>query len=193
MRLLDWARSWNTTTAEEAADYPAHRYAVPPYRKLIRAVDVAAPPAAVFRWLCQLKVAPYSYDWLDNRGRRSPRELTPGAENLAVGQRLMIARIVEFEPDRQITGVSVPAATAVFGAISLTYRVTPTANGSRLVACLDVTVCSRAGRMRADLLAVGDLAMMRKQLLNLKGLAERSDMATRPARPAAAPEPPSPS
>jgi hypothetical protein len=40
-----------------------------------------------------------------------------------------------------------------------------------------VTACSRAGRMRADLLAVGDLAMMRKQLLNLKGLAERSDIA----------------
>jgi hypothetical protein len=130
-----------------------------------------------FRWLCQLKVAPYSYDWLDNWGRRSPRELTPGAENLAVGQQLMITRIVEFEPDRQITGVSVPAATAVFGAMSLTYQVTATAGGSRLVACLDVTARSRAGRVRAALLAVGDLVMMRKQLLNLKGLAECSGMA----------------
>lgn len=177
MRLLDWARSWNATAAEEAADYPAHRYAVPPYRKLIRAVAVAAPPAVVFRWLCQLKVAPYSYDWLDNRGRRSPRELTPGVESLAVGQRLMIVRIVEFETDRQITGVSVPEATAVFGAISLTYQVTAAAGGSRLVACLDVTGRSRAGRMRADLLTVGDLVMMRKQLLNLKALAERSGVA----------------
>jgi hypothetical protein len=177
MRLLDRARFWNTTAAEKAAAYPAHRYAVTPYRPFIRAVDVAAPPAVAFRWLCQLKVAPYSYDWLDNWGRRSPRELTPGAENLAVGQQLMIARIVEFEPDRQITGVSVPAATAVFGAMSLTYQVTATAGGSRLVACLDVTARSCAGRVRADLLAVGDLVMMRKQLLNLKGLAECSGMA----------------
>jgi hypothetical protein len=173
MELLDWARFWNTTAAEEAADYPAHRYAIPPYRAFIRAVDVAAPPAVVFRWLCQLKVAPYSYDWVDNRGRRSPQELTPGVDNLATGQRLMIARIVEFEPDRHITAVSLPAATAVFGAMSLTYQITATAGGSRLVACLDVTARSWTGRLRRDLLAVGDLVMMRKQLLNLKALAER--------------------
>jgi Polyketide cyclase / dehydrase and lipid transport len=174
MRLVDSARFWNTTAAENAAIYPAHRYATTPYRTFLRAVDVAAPPAAVFRWLCQLKVAPYSYDWLDNRGRRSPRELTPDAERLAVGQRLMIARIVEFEPGRHITAVSLPAATAMFGAMSLTYQVTPAAGGSRLVACLDVTARSWAGRLRTDLLAIGDLVMMRKQLLNLKALAERS-------------------
>jgi hypothetical protein len=174
MRLLDAARSWNTTAAEMEADYPAHRYAIAPYRRLIRAVDIAAPPGLVFRWLCQLKVAPYSYDCLDNWGRRSPRELTPGAEELAEGQRFMIARIVEFETDRHITGVSLPGATAVFGAMALSYQVTATAGGCRLVACLDVTARSRAGRLRADLLTIGDLVMMRRQLLNLKGLAERA-------------------
>jgi hypothetical protein len=73
--------------------------------------------------------------------------------------------------------VSLPAATAVFGAISLTYQVTATAGGSRMVACLDVTTRSWPERLRADLLAVGDLVMMRKQLLNLKALAERSAVA----------------
>jgi hypothetical protein len=175
--LLDAARFWNTTAAENEADYPAHRYAIAPYRRLIRAITIAAPPAVVFRWLCQLKVAPYSYDWLDNAGRRSPRELTPGAEALTVGQRLMIARIVEFEPGRHITCVSLPVATAMFGAISLTYQVTPIEGGSRLIACLDVNARSWAGRRRADLLAVGDLVMMRKQLLNLKSLAELSAVA----------------
>jgi hypothetical protein len=177
MRLLDSAQFWNATAAERVADYPAHRYAITPYRPFIRAVDVAAPPAVVFRWLCQLKVAPYSYDWLDNGGRRSPRELTPGAENLAVGQRLMVARIVEFDRDRHLTGVSLPAATAMFGAMSLTYQVTATAGGCRLVGCLDVTARSWAGRLRTDLLGVGDLVMMRRQLLNLKGLAECSAVA----------------
>jgi hypothetical protein len=174
MGLLDSARFWNTTAAEEAAAYPAHRYARVPYQPLLRAVDVAAPPAVVFRWLCQLKVAPYSYDWLDNRGRRSPRELTPGAEKLAVGQRLIVARIVAFEPERHITGVSLPAATAMFGAFSLTYQVTAAAGGSRLIVCFDLTAGSPAGRLRADLLAVGDLVMARKQLLTLKSLAERA-------------------
>jgi hypothetical protein len=177
MGLLDWARFWNVTAAEKAAFYPAHRYADTPYRPLIRAVEVAAPPSVVFRWLCQLKVAPYSYDWLDNRGRRSPRELTPGAEELAIGQQMIIARIVEFEPDRHITAVSLPTATAMFGAFALTYQVTATEGGSRLIACIDVTIRSRAGRLRADLFPIGDLVMMRRQLLNLKSLAERSAVA----------------
>ena len=134
---------------------------------------VEAPPALVFRWLCQLKVAPYSYDWIDNRGRRSPRELTPGVADLAVGQPFLIGRIVEFTPDDHITVVGGPGATRLFGAMSLTYQVMPRGAGSRLVCCLDVTARSRAARVRADLLGVGDLVMMRRQLLNLKHLAER--------------------
>ncbi len=175
--LLDFAYHWNTTAAERDTEHPAHRYARPPYRTLVRAVDIAAPPAVVYRWLCQLTVAPYSYDWLDNAGRRSPRQLTPGAEKLSVGQRLMIARIVEFQADRQIVGVSMPGASALFGRIALSYRVTPAETGSRLVACLDVTGRSLAGRLRTELLALGDLVMMRRQLLNLRDLAEASMVA----------------
>jgi hypothetical protein len=164
---------WNTTADERAADYPAHHHAAPPYLVLLRAVTVAAPPAVTFRWVCQLKVAPYSYDWLDNRGRRSPVELTPGADELAIGQLMMIARIVEFEPGRSVTAAGTPRANAIFGPLALTYQVDPHPEGSRLVACLDVTATSWAGRRRRDLLALGDLVMMRRQLLNLKRLAER--------------------
>src|SRR5690606_29752667 len=77
-RSVDPTR-WNVTDAEAAATFPgddtvgrAGRW-VP----ITRGIDVAAPAATVFRWLCQLKVAPSSYDWIDNRGRRSPRTLIP--------------------------------------------------------------------------------------------------------------------
>ena len=171
--LWDSARFWNTTTAEEVADYPAHRYARAPWRPIVRAIDVEAPPPVVFRWVCQLKVAPYSYDWIDNRGRRSPRTLTPGVDELAIGQTIMIGRIVEFERDRHITAVSLPGPTAVFGFLSITYQVDRSGSGSRLICCVDLTADGPAARLRADLLVVGDWVMMRKQLLTLKRLAER--------------------
>ena len=168
------ARHWRSTAEERAADYPCAKYLTGPYRSYFRAVDVAAPPPIVFRWLCQLKVAPYSYDWLDNRGRRSPRRLTPGAEELAAGQHLQIFELVEFEPDVQLTGVILPRAQRLFGPVAITYRVNPHgAAASRLVVRLDVAASSAPARLRRSVLALGDLVMMRKQLLTFKALAER--------------------
>jgi hypothetical protein len=40
----------------------------------------------------------------DNLGRRSPRELTPGLDQLQVGQRIMtIFHLASFEPDRHLS------------------------------------------------------------------------------------------
>ncbi len=137
--------------------------------RLHRAVSVEAPAAVVFRWLCQLKIAPYSYDLLDNLGRTSPRELTPGVERLAVGQRFMtIFSLASFAQDEHLTLRS--RRTAV------TYAVLARDGRTRLLA--RVLFDPPAGRLGAALvgsaLAAGDLVMMRKQLLTLKALAERS-------------------
>lgn len=136
--------------------------------RLHRAVSISAPAATVFRWLCQLKLAPYSYDVIDNFGRRSPRQLTSGAEQLQVGQRFMtIFSLASFASDEHITLRS--RRTAV------TYAVLPTGKHARLLA--RVLFDPPGGRFGATLtgqaLALGDLVMMRKQLLTLKALAER--------------------
>lgn len=170
------ARMWGTTAAERRRPFPCDRHLSDAPEAYFRAVDIAAPPPVVFRWLCQLRAAPYSYDWLDNGGRRSPRRLTPGLERLAVGQRVMrIFRIVEFEPERHLTLVlDDPRGQRFFGGIALSYVVVaPSPGASRLLVKLLVRFPARGvGRYLRWLLPFGDLVMMRKQLLTLKGLAE---------------------
>jgi hypothetical protein len=154
---------------------------------MMRAVDIQAPAEVAYRWVCQLKVAPYSYDWLDNWGRRSPRRLTPGADQVAVGQSFLIGPIVEFREGRHLTAVIDPPYARLFGACSVTYAVKSTGSGScRLVVKLDVPCRTRWERTRAFLLAWGDLFMMRKQLLTLKKLAEKMAREQAPANLAGA-------
>jgi hypothetical protein len=162
--------NWGATPAERALQLPCDELLSPRALRLHRAVSVNAPVPVVFRWLCQLKLAPYSYDLIDNLGRRSPRALVAGTERLAVGQRFMtIFRLVCFRRDEHITlgtrRVAVTYAVRAEGADAQTRllaRVVYEPPGPPLRAVVQ-------GRA----LAVGDLVMMRKQLLTLKRLAER--------------------
>ena len=163
--------SWGVLPHERAASYPCDGLVDRPV-VLFRAVAIDAPSPVVFRWICQLRVAPYSYDWVDNRGRRSPRQLTDGVDQLEVGLRFMtIFRLVSFEEGRSIT---VDSRTRLFGRVACTYRVIPVdVSRSRLVVKLLYSApMSVRGRLMGWMLPAGDLVMMRKQLLTLKTLAE---------------------
>ena len=185
---MSTARTWGSTEAERAAAYPCDRWLADADDELWRAIDIAAPPAVVFRWLCQLRVAPYSYDWIDNLGRQSPRELTRGLDELELGQPVMtIFRLVEFEPGRHITLLR-ERGKRLFGELAVTYQVDPAGDGSRLIAKLVVRRPRGPGRLLGSLLPAGDLVMMKKQLRTLKALAERDAALT-----SAGASPPSPS
>ena len=113
---------YGSTEEERAAAYPCDPLLPDHDAALFRAVDVDAPPETVFAWLCQLRVAPYSYDWIDNWGRRSPRERDPALEQLEVGQRFMtIFRLEAFERPHHVTLWH----DGVFGKVAGTYAATP--------------------------------------------------------------------
>jgi hypothetical protein len=173
MGLRRISREWGSSPQARGRTHPCDEQLQSPRDALFRAVSIDAEPAVVFRWLCQLRIAPYSYDWIDNRGRRSPQHLTPGLDQLAVGQRVMrIFELVGFEDGRSLTLRLRRPRTWLDLAVS--YEVAPEPDGrSRLL----VTLVPRYGEglvgqaLRATLPTL-DWIMMRRQLLNLKRLAE---------------------
>jgi len=135
----------------------------------------------VFQWLTQLQVAPYSYDLLDNWGRRSPRELIDGL-SVTVGSPMMtIFEVSSVEPGRLLAlELSDQGAKATFGRLVCCYQSLPS-DGGTMLRCDVFTAPSRGfvGRLRMAALAWGDLVMMRKQLLTLRECAERSALSGR--------------
>ena len=158
---------WGVTDAEVARTYPCDALVESPTLQAWRGVSVAAPPEAVWPWVAQVRIAPYSYDFIDNRGRRSPRELA-GLPEPQVGERFTTAggrelgRIVSVAPGEQLTGT-------IMGAFMSYVLVPQERDATRLL----LKVVLRTARWRTLGLAVGDLVMARRQLLTLKQLAER--------------------
>lgn len=171
------AFTWGTTAEERATPFPGDLADARDRQILWRGVDVAAPASLVFRWVCQMRVAPYSYDWIDNGGRRSPQTLTPGLDQIELGQTFMIFRLVAFEPGVSLT-METPRGSSgerLFGHVHLTYWARAVAGDrTRLLVKLAVRPAATAyGAAMRAFLPWGDLVMMRKQLLNFRRLAER--------------------
>jgi hypothetical protein len=169
---------WGVSDSEVARAYPCDGFVTSPVLQAWRGVGIQAPAGAVWPWVAQIRLAPYSYDWIDNRGRRSPRELAglpeprAGDSFTAVGGRA-VGRIVSADPGRQLTGT-------IMGAV-MSYVLVPQDDGTtRLL----LKVTARTRRWAAPALSAGDLIMARRQLLNFKKLAERHyrRQGLRPAR-----------
>ncbi len=158
---------WGVADSEVALHYPCDEFVSSPTLEAWRGVTVRAAPEAVWPWLTQVRVAPYSYDWIDNRGRRSPRRLLGLAEPrvgdaFTTAGRRELGRIVSVDRERQLTAT-------ILGAF-MSYLLVPGEHGStRLL----LKVVTATNRLIAPALSVGDLIMARRQLLNLKELAER--------------------
>lgn len=125
-----------------------------------------APPERTWPWVKQLRVAPYSYDWLDNGGRRSPRRLLdvpeprPGDPFSCLAGRFDVGEVVAAQPGRHLTA-------RTMGAL-MSYVLVPEGAATRLL--LKIVLPDR--RWYGRPLALGDWPMARRQLLTLKQLAE---------------------
>ncbi|MEM8610950.1 MAG: hypothetical protein AAGF93_02950 [Cyanobacteria bacterium P01_H01_bin.105] len=177
---------WGTSLEEQKMTFPGDKYVSSYDHTLFRGVDVDSPASIMFRWLCQLKAASYSYDWIENfegvfferefSFRSSPQELIPGIDKLSIGQIVMnIFRILEFEVNRSLTlEIQLQSAISFLGKIIVSYVILPTAAlKCRLIAKICITYPRQIILywMRW-FLPWADLIMCRKQFLTLKQLAE---------------------
>jgi hypothetical protein len=158
---------WGVSESETLRPYPCDNYVASPVLMAWRGVHVQAPAEAVWPWVAQVRLGPYSYDWIDNLGRRSPRQLL-GLPEPRAGERFTTAggrelgRIVSVDHGKQLTGT-------IMGAFMSYVLVPQDDRTTRLL----LKVVLRTPRWAAPGLSAGDLIMARKQLLHLKQLAER--------------------
>jgi hypothetical protein len=157
---------WGVTGAEMARRYPCDDFVPEPVMQAWRGVTVHAPPERVWPWLAQIRLAPYSYDSVDNLGRRSPQQLRGLPEPVAgepfttAAATRRLGRILSVETNKQLTGQ--------IAGVVMSYVLEPDGDTTRLL----LKLAAPTGRLFALPLRLGDLVMARRQLLNLKRLAE---------------------
>jgi hypothetical protein len=158
---------WGVTDDEVSRHYPCDDAVSSPSLQAWRGATVHAAPGVVWPWVTQIQWAPYSYDWIDNLGHRSPRRLldTPApvpGEHFTSAANRPLGRLLSVEPQVHYTGRILDAV--------MSYLLVPAGEDTtRLL----LKIVMSGHRWFAPALSVGDLVMARRQLLNIKRLAER--------------------
>ena len=178
---------WGSTAEERLREFPCDQHIINSDDVYFRAISVEASASTLFRWLCQLKIAAYSYDWIGTfeniflertfRWHKSPKKLTSGIENLACGQKIMdIFKIIGFEKNRSLTiEMEYPKAISTFGYVVGSYMIIPVTESScRLVVKMHVIYPKETvwSWMRW-FLPWADMFMLSKQLITFKKLSEK--------------------
>lgn len=164
--------TWGTTADERAEAYACDAWLPDATSSYFRAIDVGASVQTTYYWLGMIRVAPYSYDLLDNHGHQSPQELDKALPPLAAGQQILrLFTVAEAEEGHGFTAKSDgPPPSAV------TYRASAAADGkTRIVVKLNAQCASELGAM---FLGVTDWIMMRKQLRTLARLSQGAERLT---------------
>jgi hypothetical protein len=91
--IRPWQVRWGATGDEAQRPMPGDGLLGPGAGSTTRAVTIGAPAEQVWPWLAQLgygKAGWYSYDWLDNDGRRSAGRIRPEWQQLRSGDQILM-------------------------------------------------------------------------------------------------------
>ena len=142
-----------------------------------RCITLPTPPTEVFPWLRQMgfrRAGWYSYDWLDNLGRRSATRIHDEWQDVVTGSHVPAgpmsfdAAIVE-PPLAFVLRVGMGDTSKRRVQFTLAYELRTIPEGTRLVSRVRIRVNVPGGQLlERFVLGPGDGVMVRKQLLNLK-------------------------
>ena len=176
---------WGATPEEVAAPLPGDDLCPDARLVATRAISLAAAPGEVFPWLVQMgfgRAGWYSYDLLDNLGRRSARRIHPEWQSLAEGDLVpggpIAFRAAVVDPGRAIV-LAVTGRKGRIGRIAFTlaYVLQSDNGGTRLVSRVRARADLPGGRLAERLLlGPGDGIMVRRQLLNIEKRTASSDV-----------------
>lgn len=169
-------RNWGSTPDEIASALPGDELCPGARIVATRSISLASPPEHVFPWLRQMgfgRAGWYSYDLLDNLGRRSARSIVDEWQHVSAGDTIP-GGPAEFEATIVDPPHSLVICLLAKGRIgrrinfTLAYDLRPDGGGTRLVTRARAKIDLPGGVLLERLiLEPGDGIMVRKQLLSL--------------------------
>jgi hypothetical protein len=185
-----WCLNWGATGEEAAAELPGDDLLADAGIVSTRAIEIGAPPDAVWPWLMQMgpgRGGVYTYDWIENLlglGVHSVDKILPEFQDLTIGDAQQLGkkgpmlRVAVLEPERALVLRSDDGNWV--WAFALDGRGART----RLVSRNRIATPGASGWSRAlyrYVMEPGSLVMERKMLLGIRQRAER--LAGEPEKP----------
>ena len=168
---------WGATDAEAHGRLPGDELLEEADGVATRAIDVDAPPSAVWPWIAQMGPSPrggaYTYDWIENLlglDMHSADEVLPDFQHPAVGDTIGYGqnrmRVERVEPEQVL------AWRSEDGNWVWTFVLEPTSAGTRLVSRNRFRLPTLAARVGMLPMEPASLLMERKMLQGIKRRAE---------------------
>jgi hypothetical protein len=187
--MRDRVLTWGATAEEATQALPGDDLLDPADIVATRAIEIDAPPSAIWPWLVQMgpgRAGAYTYDWIENLfglNMHSADQIHAEWQNLKVGDVLRSSaerpgmRVEILDPERALSNCS-EAGDWVW-----TFVLVPRNGSTRLISRNRISMRGAAAGQRLGMLVMepGSLVMERRMLRGIRQRAERSFRRRRPA------------
>ena len=172
--------NWGSTDEEMKEVLPGDGLVSKPAFSATRSITISAPPTGVFPWVAQLgfgRAGWYSYDLIDNFGRKSANTLHPEWAIHSVGDVVpggpINFSVSEIDAPNHLVLELSSARRSPRLTFSMAYVLRPAGESTRLISRVRSGLRAPLGSaLLRSTLGPGDGVMLRRQLLSIKERAE---------------------